>query len=465
MAVKVTNTYISKVKASDRFEPRYHLVFNKFNDFEKHSKDTIVKLGDKRLLKKITDGEHAGQIFVEKGIRFIKNSSVKDFNINLLDGFYITEGKHSSQKRSALKTNDILFTTVGHLGATVIVPDNFGEANINQNVVKLEVDSSFIDPFYLTVYLNSNVTKKQISALFTGNIHNILTYPKIKSIKVLIPSKNFQNSISKEYKIAIEKQIKAFSLIEQAIDTFYKEIKIDFNKIENKKHYSVNLSDFKNSDLWTPKFSFPKYVETLVKIKEKWKTISLGSIATIKKGDEVGSKNYNKYLVKSANDIPFIRTSDFVNYEIDQYPDYFIPKEIYKELKQDIKNKDVLFSKDGKVGMTAMITKDDNMIVSSGISRIRVNKDAEKYHLTNEYLFLLLSLKETGYYPAMRRTVVASTIPHLREDRLREFEIPVLEKNTIDTITNLVEQAFELKNEKKIIIKKLREKVDKYFEQ
>ena len=262
MAVKVTNTYISKIKESDRFEPRYHLVFNKFNDFEKKSKDTIVKLGDKRLLKKITDGEHAGQIFVDKGVRFIKNSSVKDFNINLLDGFYIIEEKHNSQKRSALKTNDILFTTVGHLGATVIIPEDFGEANINQNVVKLEIDNKFIDPYYLTVYLNSNVTKKQISALFTGNIHNILTYPKIKNIQVLIPSRNFQGSISKKYKIAIEKQIKAFSLIEKAISLFYREVKVDFNKIENKKHYSVNLSEFKNLDLWTPKYSFPKYVDT-----------------------------------------------------------------------------------------------------------------------------------------------------------------------------------------------------------
>ncbi len=465
MAIRVTSTHISKIKSSDRFEPRYHLVFNKFNDFEKLSQDTIVDLGDKRLLLKITDGEHAGQVFVKEGVRFIKNSSVKDFNISLLDGFYITEEKHFAQKRSALKAEDILFTTVGHLGATVIVPDDFGEANINQNVVKLEVDANFIDPYYLTVYLNSNVTKKQISALFTGNIHNILTYPKIKSIKVLIPSKDFQNSISNDYKIAIEKERKAFYLIEQAIKFFYEKINVDFDKIENKKHYSVNLSDFKKSDLWIPKYSFPKYVNTLNSIKEKWKTISLGSIATVKKGDEVGSINYNKYLVKKENDVPFIRTSDFVNYEIDQYPDFFIPKEIYNELNQDIKDKDVLFSKDGKVGMTAMITKDDKVIVSSGISRIRINENAKKYHLTNEYLFLLLSLKETGYYPAMRRTVVASTIPHLREDRLKEFEIPILEKKSIEKITNLIEQAFELKNEKKIIIRKLREKVDKYFDQ
>ena len=50
-----------------------------------------------RILKKITDGEHAGQTFVKKGIRFIKNSAVKDFSININDGFFITEEKHKLQ--------------------------------------------------------------------------------------------------------------------------------------------------------------------------------------------------------------------------------------------------------------------------------------------------------------------------------------------------------------------------------
>ena len=52
---------------------------------------------------KITDGEHAGQKFVNDGVRFIKNSAVRDFSINLLDKFKISESKHKFLKRSALK--------------------------------------------------------------------------------------------------------------------------------------------------------------------------------------------------------------------------------------------------------------------------------------------------------------------------------------------------------------------------
>ena len=87
MAIQVTNTAIQKVKGSDRFEPRYHHVFSKFDEYEKTSKFKILRFGDKRILQKITDGEHAGQTFVDKGVRFVKNSAVKDFTINLFDGF------------------------------------------------------------------------------------------------------------------------------------------------------------------------------------------------------------------------------------------------------------------------------------------------------------------------------------------------------------------------------------------
>lgn len=207
--------------------------------------------------------------------------------------------------------------------------------------------------------------------------------------------------------------------------------------------------------------SLCKYLKSHSK---KWQTIPLSEIATVKKGNEVGSDNYNKYLDKKDSDIPFIRTSDLVNYEVDQFPDFYIPEEIYQELMQDVKAGDVLFTKDGKIGMSAMITKNDKAIIASGMVRLRLKAEAKKYNLSSEYLFIVLSLKETGLYPAIRRTVVASTIPHLREERLKEFEIPILDKTSMDEITKLVKEAFELKDEKKKLIKEVREEIDSYFD-
>jgi len=278
-----------------------------------------------------------------------------------------------------------------------------------------------------------------------------------------LPSE-YIRKISKLVEKAEEKSEKALNLIQQAQQILYQRLGIDFSKIKKENVYSVNLLEFKDADLWTPKYSYPLYVNTLKAIGQKWQTVKIGEIATVKKGDEVGSENYNSYLDKKDSDVPFIRTSDLVNYEVDQFPDFYIPKEIYEELNQDIQTGDVLFTKDGKIGMTAMITESDKVIIASGLSRLRLKNDAKKYNLTPEYLFLVLSLKETGLYPALRRTVTASTIPHLREERLKEIEIPILNKESINEITKLVKEAFKLKDEKKKIIQEVRKEIDDYFE-
>lgn len=81
----------------------------------------------------------------------------------------------------------------------------------------------------------------------------------------------------------------------------------------------------------------------------------------------------------------------------------------------------------------------------------------EKIYITPEYLFALLSNKWTGYFQAIRNTVIAATIPHLRENRLENFEIPILEKDIIDKITKIVKKSFELKNESKKLDKEMTE--------
>ena len=464
MAIKVTNISIQSILKSDRFEPRYHHVFRKFEEYEKSSNHQILKFGDEKILRKITDGEHAGQTFVKKGIRFLKNSAIKDFSINLYDGFYITEQKHLEQKRSALKPLDILFTTIGHLGSTAIVPEAFGEANINQNVVKIEVNESFIDPYYLTAYLNANTTKKQIGALFTGNIHSIITYPKIKNIRIIVPDKVFQKSISKKYKAALDSEQSFHITIKKAKETFYQKIGINFSAIRKESSFSTSLQKIEKNDIWNPSFFYPLYVKTLKAIQANLQTISLGEIANIKKGDEVGSNQYVKYLDKKESDVPFIRTSDIFNYEVDQFPDFYISKEIYKDLKQDLKPGDIIFTKDGKIGMTAVITNNDKAILASGLARIRLKEESlKKYNITKEYLFTVLSLKETGLYPAIRRTVVASTIPHIREERLKEFEIPIIDKTHIDEITKLVKESFQFKDKKKCLLQEIRLEMDSFY--
>ena len=84
------------------------------------------------------------------------------------------------------------------------------------------------------------------------------------------------------------------------------------------------------------------------------------------------------------------------------------------------------------------------------------NNNIQRYHTCRHVNQII--------YADLRRTVVASTIPHLREDRMKEIQIPILDKETIGEITNLVREAFKLKAERKRLIAEVRKTIDSYFD-
>ncbi len=466
MANKITTTYASEIGTSQRLEPRYYynqsLLKKSFDNFG------FEKIREFATFKSGSTPEHYDEKQNKDDIFFIKSADVKRYNLNFSTISFITKEIHNSRLNSKIIPNDVLLSNTGkYLGFACIIPNTINEGNTNQNIVRIrfkDKHGSRLTPQFLLAFLNSQFGQIEIESLLTLTGQKYLNMEKFRDYKVPKMDTLFIDKISLKIKKIESNELKALSLIEQAQNVFYQKIDIDFTKIKKESFYSVNFSDFLKADLWSPKYLYPLYVNTLKAIQKKWQTIPLGEVAAVKKGDEVGSDNYNQYLGKKENDIPFIRTSDLVNYEIDQFPDFFIPEEIYNGLGQDVKVGDVLFIKDGKIGMTAIITKNDKAIICSGISRLRLKAEAKKYNLTPEYLFLILSLKETGLYPSIRRTVIASTLPHLREERLREFEIAILDKNSINEITELVNEAFELKDEKKKLIKEVREEIDNYFE-
>lgn len=437
---------------------------------KKHSIDngiSFIKLKDLCIV--ISDGEHSA-IPRQKhpGIRYLYGRNIKDGIVNFdpnTDSSFITEDDYDFFKRIHLEENDILLTIVGTIGKTALYKQEYiGKAGIPRHIAKIRLKpNSQISPEYIVAFFLSKLGKWQLNNITTGNIQPLLSIGNIEKIDIPIIDKKIQNDITDKEQNFIKKETQALALINKAQQLFYSRVNVKFESIRKEKIFSVNKNDFIGADLWIPLFSYPLYVNTLRVIQKKWKTVALGEIVDIICGDEVGSDTYNEYLDKHNTDIPFVRTSDIVNYELDLYPDFFIPREIYDELEQDFQEGDVLFTKDGKIGMVGMITKYDKAIISSGFIGLRLNNKAKVFEITPEYLFLVLSIKEIGIYGSKRRTVVASTIPHLREERLKEIEIPILDKKTIEEITQLIKKAFQLKDEKKRLLAEIRKTIDSYF--
>ena len=455
--LKITTVNINNIKKQDRFEPEFWIIEEWIEGILSKNKSRKLSEYSKFIKKGIFDLK--AEKYKKTGIPFLRISNLKYFELGTEDLVYISSEDNKSNSKTILRHGDIAFSKIGTLGKLLRVGRRFDEVNISQNIIGVGLKNN-VNKNYIFAYLLSKLALLQIKKNKKKQLQDKLNLNDIRNIKIInLPEENTKQ-VSELVEKAEKKTEESISLLKKAQNLFYKELDVNFSKIKKKKFYSVNLSEFSSANLWTPAYSYPIYVNSIKSIKKKWPIVQLCKIATITKGNEVGSDNYNKYLDKKDNDVPFIRTSDLVNYEVDQFPDFYVPQEIYKDLNQDIKVGDILFTKDGKIGISAMITENDTPIIASGIVRLQLRVSAKQYNITPEYLFIVLSLKETGLYPAIRRTVIASTIPHLKIEKLKEFEIPILDKSSIFKITKIVKTAFKLKKEKKELITAMRKELN-----
>lgn len=177
--------------------------------------------------------------------------------------------------------------------------------------------------------------------------------------------------------------------------------------------------------------------------------ISCG-IIEINRGNEIGSRNYG------SGDIPFIRTSDIVNWEIKFDPIKCVSEDVYEQYKysQDIQERDILFVNDGTflIGRTSMVTSLDlKIIIQSHLKKIRV---LENDFISPYYLFYLLNSKIVRRQ-IDSKTFVQATISTVG-NRFNEIVLPILkDKNKVSNISSSIKDIINYKVKIKEDIQKI----------
>jgi len=222
---------------------------------------------------------------------------------------------------------------------------------------------------------------------------------------------------------------------------------------EGKLHYYDHLgfvltfSEITKKFILIPSYYNPEIEHELEGIKSggQYELASIGElvrdkIISIKRGHEVGSRYYG------MGNVPFVRTSDIVNWEIKIDPVKCIPEEIYKMYrdKQDIRENDILLVTDGTflIGRTAIATSlDKKLVIQSHIRRIRCLKP----EVLHPYLLLYLLNTNIVQRQVDAKTFVQATISTVG-NRIYEIVLPIpKDKELVRKITENVSEIIKLK--------------------
>lgn len=390
--------------------------------------------------------------FLDEGVPYINVGDIKENNILIDDAKRIDEKLSINVlKKSLAIEGQVLLTIAGTIGNASVVYGLPKNSNSNQAIANITLNKE-ISPFYLSTYLNCKYGKAQTGRLTISSVQPNLLLTQVKLIKVALPLKSFQDVVEKAYKsytLLINKSAKIYKEAEQSL---LQQINLEGYK-GSKENISVrNFKDCLVEDRFDAEYWQPKYDE-LDKRVSSIPQKELGGIVSVKKGVEPGSEAY------SEEGKLFIRVSDFSIYGIDE-GEKRISEELYKKLKEEYKphKGEVLFTKDGTIGISFALHEDIDVIVSGAFLRLK-----PKVKINNDYLALVLN----SFYckTQIERMSGGAIIAHLKPDSAMKIKIPMLSDKKQEELAGKVSDALRLRKEAKTLLEKAKRAVEIFVEQ
>ncbi|MEH2335125.1 restriction endonuclease subunit S [Nostoc sp.] len=160
---------------------------------------------------KITSGSRFwASYYSDEGAKFIRIGNLTREHINLrLDNVqYVTPPLSSEAKRTLLKTGDLLVSVTADLGIIGVVPENFGEAYINQHIALITLDQDRVNPWWLGNFLAGHTAQQSIPQLNESGAKAGLNLPTVANLLITVPRKlEEQNRVAKILKTIDDKLV------------------------------------------------------------------------------------------------------------------------------------------------------------------------------------------------------------------------------------------------------------------
>lgn len=364
---------------------------------------------------------------------------------------YVSENGYNFLKKSKVFGGEIIMNKIGSAGKPYLMPFLNRKVSLGMNQFLLKINENKVDNFYLYTYLISSFGLNLINQKVTGAVPLSIDKQSVRDIIVPLPSTPFQKSIRNLIEKHQELKQSSAKEYKEAERMFFSEIGLNIHK-SNVENISIrNLTECLQDDRFDAEYWQPEY-DAMEKAVSKVIQKELGEVVSVLKGVEVGSEAYD------TEGKPFIRVSDFSIYGIEDVEKKISP-ELYDELKDKYtpKKGEVLFTKDGTIGLSYALHEDTIGILSSAFLRlkptIKINTD-----------YLALVLNSLYCKTQIERMSGGAIIAHLKPESAKKIKIPLLSDAKQAEIAERVSSAFRMRKEAQELLSKAKHAVEVFIE-
>ncbi|MEU7597544.1 restriction endonuclease subunit S [Streptomyces sp. NPDC039022] len=148
------------------------------------------KVRVKRLATKIGSGKTpagGSETYVDQGVLFLRSQNIHFDGLRLDDVAYIDANVHREMRATQVALNDVLLNITGaSIGRVTRVPEEIGEANVNQHVCIIRPNAA-TDSRYLTYGMSARFMQGQIQELQVGGNRDGLNFEQVGNLELPAP--------------------------------------------------------------------------------------------------------------------------------------------------------------------------------------------------------------------------------------------------------------------------------------
>lgn len=130
----------------------------------------------------------------EHGIRYIEGTNIRNGRIDDNVEVYVTKEFHQKHKKNELKSDDIVMVQSGHVGDCAVVGSKYAGSNCHALIIMS--NGGKVDSRYVAKYFLSDVGKKNLEILKTGNTVKHILSSDMNKFRLPFPCLEEQQKIA-----------------------------------------------------------------------------------------------------------------------------------------------------------------------------------------------------------------------------------------------------------------------------
>lgn len=149
----------------------------------------------------LTSGSRGwAEYYAESGAIFIRIQNVKETRLELDDVAFVIAPDNAEAKRTKVRPGDLLLSITADLGRTCVIPEDIGDAYINQHLALIRLKN--INPYYVANFIESNSGRSQLLKLNRAAVKAGLNFKDIRSLEIPVPPIELQLTFESKWRQA-----------------------------------------------------------------------------------------------------------------------------------------------------------------------------------------------------------------------------------------------------------------------